>query len=39
MAQSKRVRTAAVAADGGVGLELPGLTEGAAPTTLSFGLR
>jgi len=39
MAHRKRVRTAAVAADGGVGLELPGLAEGAAPTTVSFGLR
>ena len=29
----------AVATDGGVGLELPGLAEGAAPTTVSFRLR
>jgi hypothetical protein len=30
---------AAVAADGGIGLELPPLADGAAQTTVSFGLR
>jgi hypothetical protein len=39
MAPTKRVKASTVAADGGVGVELPGLAEGAAPTTVSFGLR